>query len=164
MNGITLTPEMRRLQDMYDTRRLADRVLEVAFHERLTENDRAMIENAMFFFLATVDGHGQPQCSYKGGPRWCVVIEDDTTIVFPIYEGNGLYISAGNVTEISKLGLLCMDFEAQKRMRINGVGEIVQDHPAYASVRASQFATRVRITDIHPSCPRNVHKMKFVEQ
>lgn len=164
MNGTILTPEMRHLQDKFETRRLADRVLEVAYHERLTDSDSAMIENAMFFFLATVDSHGQPQCSYKGGPRGCVVIEDDTTIVFPIYEGNGLYISAGNVAEIGKLGLLFMDFEAQKRMRINGVGEIVENHPAFASVRAVQFAIRVRITDIHPNCPRNVHKMTLVEQ
>ncbi len=164
MKGTTLTEQMRSLQDRFETRRLADRVLQVAFHDKLTEKDRAMIDDAMFFFLATVDGAGQPQCSYKGGPRGFVTIEDDATIVFPIYEGNGLYISAGNMAEMGKVGLLFIDFEAQRRMRINGVAEIVEDHPAYRSVRAAQLSIRVRITDIHPNCPRNVHKMQLVEQ
>lgn len=164
MAGTELTPQMRSLQNKFETRRLADRVLQVAFHEKLTETDRAMIENAMFFFLATVDGDGQPQCSYKGGPRGFVTVEDDGTLVFPVYEGNGLYISAGNVAEVGKVGLLFIDFEAQKRMRINGVAENIEDHPAYVSVRAAQLAIRVRITDIHPNCPRNVHKMTLVEQ
>ena len=164
MKDVELTPHMRALQKKFETERLADRVLEVAFHDELTENDRGMIENAMFFFLATVDGDGQPQCSYKGGPRGFVHIEDNRTLVFPIYEGNGLYISAGNVAEMGKVGLLFIDFEAQKRMRVNGTAEIINEHSAFSSVRAAQLAVRVKITDIHPNCPRNVHKMAFVEQ
>lgn len=164
MSNVELTPQMRAFQKRFETERLADRVLQVAFHETLTENDRGMIENAMFFFLATVDGEGQPQCSYKGGPRGFVHIEDDTTLVFPIYEGNGLYISAGNVAQMGKVGLLFIDFEAQKRMRINGSAEMLDDYPAFSGVRAAQLAVRVKITDIHPNCPRNVHKMSLVEQ
>lgn len=164
MGDVELTPQMRAFQKKFETERLADRVLQVAFHDALTENDRRMIENAMFFFLATVDGEGQPQCSYKGGPRGFVHVEDDTTLAFPIYEGNGLYISAGNVAQVGKVGLLFIDFEAQKRMRINGSAEILDDHPAFRGVRAAQLAVRVRITDIHPNCPRNVHKMSLVEQ
>ena len=164
MDTVEFTPQMRGLQKRFKTERLADRVLQVAFHEALTEDDRAMIENAMFFFLATVDGNGQPQCSYKGGPRGFVHIENETTLVFPIYEGNGLYLSAGNVAQMGKVGLLFVDFEGQDRMRINGTAEIINEHPAYNGVRAAQLAVRVRITDIHPNCPRNVHKMALVEQ
>ena len=65
---------------------------------------------------------------------------------------------------MGKVGLLFIDFEAQKRMRINGVGEIVEDYPAYTDVRAAQLAIRLRISDIDPNCPRNVHKMTLVEQ
>lgn len=162
MSGVDFTPQMRGLQKRFETERLADRVLQVAFHDALTEKDRGMIGNAMFFFLATVDGAGQPQCSYKGGPRGFVHIEDDTTLVFPIYEGNGLYMSVGNVAQMGKVGLLFIDFEAQKRLRVNGSAEILDDHPAFRGVRAAQLAVRVRITDIHPNCPRNVHKMALV--
>ncbi len=164
MSKVELTPQMRAFQKRFETERLADRVLQVAFHDVLSESDRRIIENAMFFFLATVDGDGQPQCSYKGGPRGFVHIEDDTTVIFPVYEGNGLFLSAGNIAEMGKVGLLFIDFEAQKRMRINGSAEILDDHPAFSSVRAAQFAVRVKIRDIHPNCPRNVHKMAVVEQ
>lgn len=164
MAGTILTASMQALQDRFETRRLADRVFKNVFHQRLSESDRAMIENAMFFFLATVDENGQPQCSYKGGPRGFVHVEDDSSLAFPNYEGNGLYISPGNIAKIGKVGLLFIDFDGQSRMRLNGTAEIVDDHPAFRGVCAAQFSIRVRITDIHPNCPRNVHKMTMVEQ
>lgn len=163
MAGTTLTPTMQVLQDKFETRQLADRIFKNVFHERLSDSDRAMIENAMFFFLATVDENGQPQCSYKGGPSGFVHIENDATLVFPNYEGSGLYISPGNIAKMGKVGLLFIDFEGQSRMRINGTAEIIDDHPAFRGVRAAQFSIRVRIADIHPNCPRNVHKMTLVE-
>jgi predicted pyridoxine 5'-phosphate oxidase superfamily flavin-nucleotide-binding protein len=163
MAGTNLTPEMRLLQDRFDTRRLADRVHDLAFHETLTEKDHDFIRNAMFFFLATVDSSGQPQCSYKGGAKGFVTAEDDRTLVYPEFEGNGLYLSAGNVAEMGKVGLLFIDFEQQKRMRVNGVAELVDDHPAHRGMKSAQLTVRVRIDDIHPNCLRNVHKMKLIE-
>jgi len=32
-----------------------------------TDEDKTFIENAIYFFLATVDAEGRPDCSLKGG-------------------------------------------------------------------------------------------------
>jgi len=157
------SPQARALQERFDTRRLADKLTERVFHDTFTEKDRKFIANARFFFLATTDADGQPQCSYKGGPRGFVKVTGPGELIFPLYEGNGLYISAGNIAETAKVGLLFIDFEKQTRMRVNGVADIVESHAALEGVAAAQLVVRVRVSDIHPNCPRNVHKMAFVE-
>src|ERR671931_1366338 len=89
--------ESRRLQDRYDTRRLADR-LDEKFVQRavIASEDRAFIERMDMFFLATADAQGRPQCSYKGGDPGFVRVLDKTTIAFPAWDGNGMFLTLGN--------------------------------------------------------------------
>jgi predicted pyridoxine 5'-phosphate oxidase superfamily flavin-nucleotide-binding protein len=61
------------------------------FYEEFSEAERDFIRNARFFFLATVDADGQPQCSYKGGDRGFVKNTGPSELASPTYEGNGLY-------------------------------------------------------------------------
>jgi predicted pyridoxine 5'-phosphate oxidase superfamily flavin-nucleotide-binding protein len=55
--------QSRALQDRFDTRRLADRLAETLAHSDFTDEDRAFIEARSFFFLATTDTDGYPDCS-----------------------------------------------------------------------------------------------------
>src|SRR3954470_25024931 len=110
----------RALQDRFDTRRLADRLEEVKVHDRFTDDDRAFIERLDMFFLATADAEGQPTCSYKGGDPGVVRVVDDRTLAFPCYDGNGMFLSMGNVAAHSAVGLLFIDFARQRRMRVDG--------------------------------------------
>ncbi len=158
-----LTDAMRVLQDRFETRRLADKVVERAFRTQFTEADRKFIDNAMFFFMATVDADGRPQCSYKGGPRGFVRATGASEITFPIFEGNGLYLSAGNLAETGKVDLLFIDFERQARLRVNGTGTIDDQHPMLATMRSAQLFIRVQVDAIHPNCSRHVHKMSLLE-
>src|SRR6202008_2172632 len=80
----------RQLQDRYDSRRLADRLVEVVVHDGFTDDDRAFIESRPMFFLATADAEGRPDCSYKGGRRGFVRVIDSQTLAFPSYDGNGM--------------------------------------------------------------------------
>ena len=121
----------RELQDRFDTRRLADRLEEVKVHEAITDDDRAFIERMDMLFLATADADGHPQCSYKGGDPGFVTVVDERTIAFPNYDGNGMYLSMGNVLETSHVGLLFIDFTGNppRRLRVNGTATISEDDP-----------------------------------
>src|SRR3954451_8397035 len=120
----------RRLQDRYDTRRLADR-LDERFLQRaeIDEHDRAFIERLDMFFLATVDAEGRPQCSYKGGEPGFVRVLDPRTLAFPSYDGNGMFLSLGNVLVNPSVGLLFVDFLADRptRLRVNGDASLHED-------------------------------------
>ena len=102
----------RRLQDRFETRRLADRLVEKVAHGEFTDADRAFIESRPMFFLATADAEGRPDCSYKGGRPGFVRVVDAETLAFPSYDGNGMFKSLGNILVNPQVGLLFIDFES----------------------------------------------------
>jgi predicted pyridoxine 5'-phosphate oxidase superfamily flavin-nucleotide-binding protein len=154
----------RRFQDRFDTRRLADRIEERIVHQTIDESDRAFIEARDMFFLATADDEGRPQCSYKGGDPGFVRVLDETTIAFPSYDGNGMYLSLGNLARNGLVGLLFVDFESPKRLRLNGVATIDDDDPLLPEYPRAQCIVRVRATEVFPNCPRYIHRLQLVER
>jgi predicted pyridoxine 5'-phosphate oxidase superfamily flavin-nucleotide-binding protein len=154
---------IRRLQDRFDTRRLADRIVERIVHDRIDDDDRAFIERQDMFFLATADRDGQPQCSYKGGAPGFVRVVDEHTVAFPNYDGNGMYLSLGNLVENPRVGLLFISFTEPKRVRLNGLATISDDDPLLPEWPEAQLVVRVRATAVFPNCPRYVHRLELVE-
>src|SRR5918911_2295042 len=117
----------RRLQDRFDTRRLANRIDGRLVDDVIDANDKAFIESLDMFFLATADDQGRPNCSYKGGEPGFVRVLDEHTVAFPNYDGNGMYLSAGNVLVNPNVGMLFIDFERGRRLRLNGVASVDVD-------------------------------------
>lgn len=158
------TPASRTLQDQFDTRRLADRLSDVKVHHDFTPDDRQFIERLDMFFLATVDKAGQPTCSYKGGDPGLVRITGPRHLAFPNYDGNGMYLSMGNLSETQAVGLLFIDFETQRRMRVDGRAHIEFHDPLLARFPQAQFIVHVEALRIYPNCPRYIHKYRLVER
>jgi predicted pyridoxine 5'-phosphate oxidase superfamily flavin-nucleotide-binding protein len=154
----------RRLQQQFDTQRLADRIEERLFRTALTDEDRAFIERLDLFFLATVNSRGEPSCSYKGGDPGFVRALDARTLVFPCYDGNGMYLSMGNVAARGHVGMLFIDLCSPKRLRVNGTARI--EPPEFATPRfpEAQFVVVVDVREVFPNCPRYIHKYTLVER
>ena len=149
----------RRYQDRYDTRRLADRI-EERFLARtsIDDSDRAFIEGCDMVFVATADAEGQPQCSYKGGEPGFVRVLDERTVAFPNYDGNGMFLTAGNALVNPHVGLLFIDFEQRKRLRLNGVAShSTTTTRCWPSTRRRSSSWRVEATEVFPNCPRYIH-------
>lgn len=155
---------MRRLQDERETRRIADRLEQVTVRSAFTDEDRAFIERSAFFFVATADARGHPDCSYKGGLPGFVRVLDECTLAFPDYDGNGMYRTWGNVLVNPHVGLLFVDFERPRRLRVSGSAAVAADDPLRAEFPGSVFVVRVTATRIFPNCPRYLHRMSVVEQ
>src|SRR4051794_25104796 len=120
----------RDLQDRFDTRRLADRLDEVFYSKPLlTDEHREFITARDMFFLATADAEGRPQCSYKGGDPGFVRVLDEHTLCFPNYDGNCMYLSAGEVLVKPHVGLLFIDFTSERPSPLpaNGTAALVDD-------------------------------------
>jgi uncharacterized protein len=156
----------RELQDRFDTRRLADRLEQVKVQDTISDGDRAFIERVDMFFLATADAEGRPQCSYKGGDPGFVAVLDERTIAFPNYDGNGMYLSTGNLLVNPHVGLLFVDFYGRppRRLRLNGVAHVEPDDPLLARFPGAQFVVRVSAHEVFPNCPRYIHRMQLVER
>jgi uncharacterized protein len=157
----------RRLQDRFDTRRLADRLDQMFLSRPIIDaDDRAFIERMDMFFLATADADGRPQCSYKGGDPGFVRVLDEQTIAFPNYDGNGMYLSMGNLLDNPHVGMLFIDFlsERPSRLRLNGIASIDERDELIDQYPRAQFIVRVRATEVFPNCPRYIHRMALVER
>jgi predicted pyridoxine 5'-phosphate oxidase superfamily flavin-nucleotide-binding protein len=155
---------MRRLQDLRETRQLADRLEKVTMRSAFTDEDKAFIARCRMFFIATADDAGQPDCSYKGGAPGFVRVVDDRTLAIPDYDGNGQYRTWGNVLVNARVGLLFVDFETPKRLRVNGTAVVSDQDPLLADFPGAVFIVRLTAERIFPNCPRYIHKMQLVEE
>jgi predicted pyridoxine 5'-phosphate oxidase superfamily flavin-nucleotide-binding protein len=155
---------MRRLQDVRETRALADRLEKVTMRSAFTEEDKAFIARCRMFFIATADAAGQPDCSYKGGLPGFVRVVDENTLAIPDYDGNGQYRTWGNVVVNPRVGLLFVDFETPKRLRVNGTAVVSREDPLLAELPGAVFVVRLSAERIFPNCPRYIHKMQLVEE
>ena len=154
----------RDLQDRFDTRRIADRIEEVLLTDEISSHDKAFIESRDMFFLATADDAGLPNCSYKGGDPGFVRVVDEHTVAFPNFDGNGMYLSMGNVLVNPAVGMLFIDFERGHRMRLNGNASIDPNDPLMAEYPEAQFIVRVRAREVFPNCPRYIHRYQLVQR
>ncbi len=165
--GVSYHGGSRQLQDRFDTRRLADRLDERFMSAAVIgPDDRSFIERLDMFFLATADADGRPQCSYKGGDPGFVRVLDEHTLAFPNCDGNGMYLSMGNVLANPHVGMLFIDFVAARpsRLRLNGIASIDEHDDLIDTYPGAQFVVRVRATQVFPNCPRYIHRMALVER
>jgi predicted pyridoxine 5'-phosphate oxidase superfamily flavin-nucleotide-binding protein len=154
----------RQWQDRFSTRKLADRLAEKLARDTFTDEDREFIQNRPMFFFATADAQGHPDCSYKGGLPGFVRVIDPGTLAFPSYDGNGMFKSLGNTFVNPYVGMLFIDFESPKRLRVNGRASIQEDDPLLTQFVGAQVIVRVHADAIFPNCPRYIHKMQIIEQ
>ena len=153
----------RALQDEFGTRNMADRVEQLIYKTEFDEEAKEFIETRDMFFLATVDHQGQPTVSYKGGDPGFVKVIDGTTLVFPSYDGNGMFLSMGNVTQHAQVGMLFISFERPHRLRVQGSASIVRDAPMLAQYKEAEFLVRVRLSALWQNCPRYIHRYQKVQ-
>ncbi len=152
----------RRLQDEFASAPLADRLYERLRHDRFTDADKAFIEALPFFFLATADAEGRPDCSYKGGDPGFVRILAPDRLVFPDYDGNGMFRSLGNVEVNPHVGLLFLGVGPKPaRLRVNGAARVLRDDPQMARWPGAQLLVEVSPRDIFPNCPRYIPELEL---
>jgi uncharacterized protein len=148
----------RALQDEFDTRRLADLMERGVMHSEFAPQEIDFIQSRDMFFLATVDPSGRPTVSYKGGAEGFVRVTASNALIFPWYDGNGMFYSAGNLVETIKVGLLFIDFLTPNRLRVQGEAKLLREAALVASYPGAQFVVGVEAESIWVNCPRYVHR------
>ncbi|MGE0232385.1 MAG: pyridoxamine 5'-phosphate oxidase family protein [Flavobacteriaceae bacterium] len=153
----------RALQDRFESRRIADR-LEMLARETFSDDDRAFIESAVYFFLATADGEGRPDCSFKGGAPGFVRVTGPSELAFPDYDGNGMFKSLGNLAVNANVAMLFIAMHGSpRRLRVNGTASISRDDPLLGETVGAQMIVRVSARVIFPNCPRYIPMLQLVD-
>lgn len=152
-------PTHRALQTVHDTRRMADRLEELA-HREFEPTEKDFIESVSMFFLSTVDDRGRPTVSYKGGAPGFVRIVGPSELVFPSYDGNGMFLSLGNIEAHADVGLLFINFEHPHRLRVQGMARVLRDDSLFGEFPGAKLIVRVAVEQIFVNCGRYIHKMQ----
>jgi predicted pyridoxine 5'-phosphate oxidase superfamily flavin-nucleotide-binding protein len=147
----------RQLQDRFDSRRISDRLEEKLTRKEFTADDKAFIEGLPYFFLATSDDQGRPDCSFKGGPPGFVRVTGASELAFPDYDGNGMFKSLGNILVNPDVGLLFIAMHGKpRRLRVNGRASVSDRDPLLSETVGAQLIVRVTARAIFPNCPRYI--------
>ena len=157
------TDSQKELQAQFESRRLADSVEQAIVRDELDELQRAFIESRDFFFLSSVDAQGCPTVSHKGGPPGVVTALDSTTIAFPNYDGNGMFLSMGNIADTAKIGLLFIDFETPNRIRIQATASLIYDDELLDRYPGANLIVKAHIDKVFINCARYIHKHTRIE-
>ena len=152
----------RRLQDRFDSRRISDRLEEKLTRTAFTDDDRAFIESMPYFFIATADADGRPDCSFKGGLPGFVRVTGPAELAFPDYDGNGMFKSLGNLVVNANVGLLFIALHGKpRRLRVNGSAQVRANDPLISHTVGAQLIVRVTARAIFPNCPRYIPEMQL---
>jgi uncharacterized protein len=152
----------RRLQDRFDSRRISDRLEQKLTRKTFTDDDKAFIESMPYFFLATADAEGRPDCSFKGGMPGFVRITGPSELAFPDYDGNGMFKSLGNLVVNASVGMLFIAMhDKPRRLRVNGIATMRDDDPLLAETVGAQVIVRITARAIFPNCPRYIPTMQL---
>src|SRR5207253_3149069 len=153
----------RVFQDEFGSRRLADR-LEERSRAAFSDDDKSFVENCIYFFLATADTQGRPDCSFKGGAPGFVRVTGPSELAFPDYDGNGMFKSLGNLLVNPNVGLLFIDMhERPRRLRVNGSATVNRADPLLGETVGAQMIVRVTARAIFPNCPRYIPQLALAE-
>lgn len=155
-------PGQRALQDATDNRALADRLADLIVTPQLPAEHAAFIASRDFFLLATVDEVGQPTVSYKGGAPGFVHVVDPSTLVFPDYDGNGMFLSLGNIRATAHIGMLFIDLETPHRVRVQATASVHADDPAIDRFPGANLIVRAEVTAAFVNCGRYIHAHRRV--
>ena len=148
----------RRLQDHFDSRRLADSLVRHTVHDELTPDDLDLIGRQTTVWISTVDADGWPDVSYKGGDAGFVRSVSPTELRIPIYDGNGMMRTLGNVADTGRVALLFIDPTVPRRLRLHGTARVSTDAGDVAEHVGADAVLVVTPMRIFPNCGRYIHR------
>lgn len=157
------TEKMRALQNAQDSHKLANAVVAAIVRDELQEEQIGFIESRDYFFLSTVSANGSPTVSYKGGPPGLVHVVDPTKLVFPNYDGNGMFFSMGNAVETGKVGLLFIDMVTPLRVRVQGAAKVTTTPEYLTMYPGANMIVEVDVDAVFYNCARYIHKHERLE-
>lgn len=150
----------RRIQEVMETRRLAGHIAAKYVSDRLDPSATEIVRAADCFYLATANGEGAPDCSYKGGLPGFVQVPNPRVLLFPSYDGNGMFRSLGNIVENPQVGLLFIDYGKSVKLRINGAAAVSTSEHLLQRFHEADAVVWVDVRDVFENCPRYLHDVR----
>ena len=143
--------------------------------DHLNSRMRHFIASMDMVFIATADGSGAADCSFRAGLPGFVCVLGERTLAYPECRGNGVMSSLGNIVENGHIGLLFIDFCGDAvGLHVNGRAAIVEnaerldgrplpfhvlDGPLQEGGRRPEAWVRVDVEEAYIHCSKHIPKL-----
>ena len=154
----------RNLQDQFDSRKLADRLNDSIVKKEFDTDAKKFIESRDMFFLSTINHNNMPTVSYKGGNPGFVKVINSKTLVFPSFDGNGMFMSMGNIKVNKNVGLLFIAFDKPHRLRVHGKASVSKDKNLLKNFKEAELVVKIKLENYWQNCPRYIHKYVKIDE
>src|SRR3954452_14042934 len=167
------------LQERYDTTSRARGFYDHQVLDHLNEHMQEFIGRMDMVFIATADGSGDADCSFRAGPPGFICVLDERTLAYPEYRGNGVMASLGNIVDNGHIGLLFIDSCGDAvGLHVNGRAAIVENAerpdghllPFHVladllqeGCRRPQRWVRVDVEEAYIHCSQHIPKLRRAE-
>jgi uncharacterized protein len=122
------TAAEHELQCRYGTSERAARFYRDQVLDHLNPAMREFVARQDMAFIATADGTGECDASFRAGAPGFIHVIDERTIAYPEYRGNGVMASLGNIHDNPHVGILMIDFVRDLMgLHVNGRARVVED-------------------------------------
>jgi len=124
---------------------------------RLSDDDRALLERADTFFIATANVSEDAgvargvDVSHRGGLPGFVRVDDDVTLTTPDFAGNKFLNTIGNLLADPRAGLVFADFERGDLLYVATEAEVIWDGPELATFEGAQRLVRFHVREVRRS-------------
>ncbi|HQX79427.1 MAG TPA: pyridoxamine 5'-phosphate oxidase family protein, partial [Steroidobacteraceae bacterium] len=111
----------------------------------LTATQAEMIRAADTFFIGTSHPDGPADASHRGGNPGFIHVDSPRTLRWPDYNGNGMFMTLGNLTINSLVGLLFPDWVTGGLLQLSGRALIDWDPASAAALPGAERVIRLTI-------------------
>ncbi len=164
VSDVAFTPAVKAVQSQLGSRNgYANMERGRGWANTITDDLRDFIARRDSFYLGTASADGRPYIQHRGGPPGFLKVLDDQTIAFADFSGNRQYVSLGNLSENNQMFIFLMDYANQRRIKIWGWGEVIDDDPElleqladpnYPGKPERAFVFHVEAWDVN--CPQHI--------
>jgi predicted pyridoxine 5'-phosphate oxidase superfamily flavin-nucleotide-binding protein len=152
------------LQRRHGSQERARRFYDQQVLDRLNDQMIAFIGRQEMVWIATADGHGECDCSFRAGPPGFVQVLDARTVRYPEYRGNGVMASLGNILENPHVGMVFLDFHRERiGLHVNGTARILEAADREGPRPRVERWVEVRVEEAYIHCRKHLpHLVKVV--
>lgn len=104
----------------------------------LSSDQVDLVRGADTFFIGTCHPHGAADASHRGGNPGFVQVESPTTVRWPDYDGNAMFMTLGNLALDPRVGLLFLDWSSGTLLHLSGRAVLDWDQRSAATMPGAQ--------------------------
>ncbi|APG27767.1 hypothetical protein A7E78_07915 [Syntrophotalea acetylenivorans] len=100
------------------------------------------------FFIASFHPQSGADVSHRGGFPGFVQATDEQALLWPEYNGNGMFNTLGNLRENPQAGLLFIDFDQGDILQLSGTATIISDPERAAAIPGAERLVEFKIHSV----------------